>query len=93
MNGNTSSSEFSAFWLELNEYLEEVGPAVQERHYDETMCMPAAISVNHLREVISSRLREKSIEASIPSASGSGCNFSNAIHMLPLHYGTLVHLT
>ena len=31
------------------------------------MHMPVAISVSHLREVILSRLREKSIEAPIPS--------------------------
>ena len=67
MNGKPGSSEFNAFWLELNSYIEEVGPAVQERRHGETMYMPVAISVNHLREVISSRLREKSIEASIPS--------------------------
>ena len=68
MNGRPGSSEFNAFWLELNSYLEEVGPAVQERRHGETMYMPVAIPVNYLREVISSRLREKSVEASIPSA-------------------------
>ena len=31
------------------------------------MYIPVAISVSHLREVISSRLREKSIEVPIPS--------------------------
>ena len=54
MNGKPGSTEFDAFWFELTNYLEEVGPAVQERHHSETKYMPVAISVSHLREVISS---------------------------------------
>ena len=69
LNGKPGSSEFDTFWLELSTYLEEVGPAVQERRHGETMYIPIAISVNHLREVISSRLKEKFPEdqVAIPS--------------------------
>ena len=59
LNGKPGSSKFDTFWLELSTYLEEVDPAVQERRHGETMYMPVAISVSHLREVISSRLAEK----------------------------------
>ena len=48
-------------------YWEEVGPVAQQKHHGEMMYMPVAISVSHLREVILSCLREKSIEAPIPS--------------------------
>jgi hypothetical protein len=59
LNGKPSSSKFDAFWLELHIYLEEIGPAVQEGRHGEAMYMPVAISVNHLREIISGKLKEK----------------------------------
>ena len=53
LNGKPSSSTFDVFWLELHQYLEVIGPAVQERRHGEAMYMPVAISENHVREIIS----------------------------------------
>ena len=71
LNGKPGSSEFDAFWQELSTYLKEVGPAVQERRHGQTMYMPVAISVNHLREVILilSRLKEKFPQEEVPITS------------------------
>ena len=66
LNGKPSSSKFDVFWLELHNYLEEIGPAVQERHHGEAMYMPVAISVNHLREIISSKVKEKFPQEEVP---------------------------
>ena len=66
LNGKPSSSKFDVFWLELHNYLEEIGPAVQERRHGEAMYMPVAISVNHLREIISGKLKEKFPQEDIP---------------------------
>jgi hypothetical protein len=55
LNGKPSLSKFDAFWLELHSYLEEIGLAVQERRHGDSMYMPVAMSVNHLREIISQK--------------------------------------
>ena len=69
LNGKHSSSKFDDFWLELHNYIEELGPAIQERRHGDAMYMPVAISVSHLREIISGRLQKKfpQKEVSIPS--------------------------
>ena len=66
LNGKPGSSGFDVFWHELSTYLEEVGSAVQERRHGETMYMPVAISVSHLRETISSRLKQKLPNDDVP---------------------------
>ena len=66
LNGKSGSSGFDVFWHELSTYLEEVGSAVQERRHGETMYMPVAISVSHLRETISSRLKQKLPNDDVP---------------------------
>lgn len=77
LNGKPSSSKFDVFWLELQNYLDEIGPAVQERRHGEAMYMPVAISVNHLREIVSAKLKEKfpTEEVSIPSLEWMGLQF------------------
>ena len=40
-------------------FLEEVNPAVDDRRHGEALHMPIAISVRHLREVITERLSQK----------------------------------
>ena len=54
LNGKPGSSKFDTIWLKLSAYLQEVGPAVQERQHGGTMYMytPVVISVSHQREVI-----------------------------------------
>ena len=59
MNGKPSSTKFDVLWSELSMYLEEAGLAVQERRHGESMYMPFAISVSHLRDLIAQRLKEK----------------------------------
>ncbi len=66
LNGKPGSSTFDRFWLELRDYLEEIGPAVQERRHGEAMYMPVAISIRNLQETISEKLREKFPEEEIP---------------------------
>ena len=65
LNGKLSSSHFDAFWLELHNYLlaQLFRRDVMER---EAMYMPVAISVNHLWEIISSKLKEKSPQEDVP---------------------------
>jgi hypothetical protein len=55
-NGNPKSSLFDSFW---EAYLDEITPAVDERRHGEVLHMPYAVSVRHLREVITERLQQK----------------------------------
>ena len=59
LNGNVKSDMFDVFWNELSLYLEEINPAVDERRHTETLHMPIAISLRHLRDTIIQRLVEK----------------------------------
>lgn len=59
LNGNPKSTLFDDFWLELSAFLEEVNPAVDDRRHGETLHMPIAVSIRHLREVIVERLKLK----------------------------------
>ena len=56
-NGNPSSTIFDCFWQELQAYLDELLVAVDDRQHGETLHMPLAISIRHLREKIIERLR------------------------------------
>jgi len=47
MNGNPNPTKFDDFWNELEEYLEEIMTAVDERSQVEVMHMPLAISICH----------------------------------------------
>ena len=50
-------SQFDSFWAELSSFLEEINPAVDDRRHGETLHMPIAVSIRHLREVIEERLQ------------------------------------
>ena len=53
LNGKVKSSAFDPFWDELQVHLDEIIPAVDERRHSATLHMPIAISVRHLRDIIS----------------------------------------
>lgn len=58
---------FDDFWKELDTYLQEITPAVDERRHGE---VSIAISVRHLRDMIAERLQQKHSDATklvIPS--------------------------
>ncbi len=59
LNGKPESTHFDAFWAELSTFLEETNPAVDDRRHGETLHMPVAVSIRHLREVITERLMQK----------------------------------
>ena len=58
-NGNPKSTLFDGFWTELSAFLEEINPAVDYYRHGETLHMPIAVSIRHLREVIAERLQLK----------------------------------
>ncbi len=59
-NGKVKSSAFDdPFWDELQVYLDELIPTVDEHRHSATLHMPIAISVRHLRDIISDRLIQK----------------------------------
>ena len=58
-NGNPKSSLFDPFWEELQTYLDELTPAVDDRRHGEVLYMPYAVSVCHLLEIIAERLQQK----------------------------------
>ena len=58
-NRKPSSTHFDQFWAELQAYMDEIKHAVDDRRHGDTLHLPFAISVRHLQEVISGRLREK----------------------------------
>jgi len=59
MNGNPKCTKFDAFWNELEEYLEEITTAVNERTQVDVMHIPLAISIRHLQDLITNRLQTK----------------------------------
>ena len=83
-------STFDTFWVELDKYIEELGPAVHERRHGETMYMPIAISVANLREIITARLEKKfpNGDVSIPSLEWIRLQFwpRNPYAATALHY-------
>ena len=69
LNGRPKSAHFDEFWAELSRFLEEINPAVDDRRHGETLHMPIAVSIRHLRDMITERLLQKfpGQEVSIPS--------------------------
>ena len=69
LNGKPNSSTFDTFWEEVAIYLDEINPAVDDRRHGEVCHMPVAISIRHLRDLISTRLKQKfpNTEFVIPS--------------------------
>ncbi|SMN01555.1 hypothetical protein SPONL_2127 [uncultured Candidatus Thioglobus sp.] len=69
LNGKVKNTAFDHFWEELQLYLDELNPAVDERRHSAVLHMPIAISIRHLREIISDRLSSKfpGEEKGIPS--------------------------
>ena len=59
LNGRPKSPLFDDFWQELETYLQEINPAVDERRHGEVCHMPIAISICHLRNMILERLQQK----------------------------------
>ena len=55
-NGKPNNTIFDSFWSELQTYLDEINPAVDERRHGKTLHMPFAISLCHLQEIITERL-------------------------------------
>lgn len=53
LNGKVKSTAFDPFWDELQLYLDELNPAVDERRHSTVLHMPIAISIRHLRDIIS----------------------------------------
>ena len=69
LNGKPTSTTFDVFWSELQSYLDEINPAVDERRHGDTLHMPFVISLRHLQEIISERLQQKFPESThaVPS--------------------------
>ena len=57
LNGKVKTNTFDAFWDELQKYVDELNPAVDERRQSSELHMPIAISISNLREVVSNRLK------------------------------------
>lgn len=59
INGKPNGTRFDQFWTELQAYLYEINLAVDDRWHGDTLQLPFAISVRHILELISDRLRKK----------------------------------
>ena len=64
LNGRVTNDKFNPFWDELQVYLDELGLAVDERRHSGVLHMPIAVSIRHLRDIISERLSAKTKESS-----------------------------
>ena len=62
-NGHPSCDLFDPFWEEVQAYFDEINLAVDERRHTEVLHMPVAVSIRHLKEVISERLHPDSMPA------------------------------
>ena len=60
------STKSEKFWEEMQSYFDETTLAVDERRHSEVLHMPFAISLRHLRELITTRLNEKFPEITPP---------------------------
>ncbi|GBC10931.2 hypothetical protein GLOIN_2v1780244 [Rhizophagus irregularis DAOM 181602=DAOM 197198] len=56
---NEKGTKFDVFWNEMQDYFNEVMPAVHDRRYTSTLYMPIAISVKDLVQIIIERLENK----------------------------------
>lgn len=90
LNGNPQSTKFNEFWSELASYLEETTLAVDERRHTDVLHMPLAISIHHIRDLISERLEKKfsGEKKPIPSLEWIRCQFwpKNPFSIFALHY-------
>ena len=59
-NGRPHCDLYDPFWEELQAYFDETILAVDERRHTDVLHMPLAISIRHLREIITTRLQQKS---------------------------------
>lgn len=59
-NGKPNTTLFDVFWQELQSFLDEIDPAVDERRHGGTLHMPFAVSIRHLREIVEERLKQVS---------------------------------
>ena len=59
LNGNIKVTLFDDFCTELSLFLEEVIPAVDDQRHGEMLHMPIAVSVRHLRDIITEQLSLK----------------------------------
>ena len=83
LNGKPNATNFDAFWLELQSYLDEIDPAIDERRHGETLHMPFVTSICHLQDIIIERLQQKSSDTpAIPSTEWIRLQFwpSNALY-------------
>ena len=58
-NGKPNATLFNVFWQELQTFLDEIEPAVDERRHGDTLHMPFAVSIRHLRGIVEERLKQK----------------------------------
>ncbi|GET60495.1 hypothetical protein GLOIN_2v1773127 [Rhizophagus irregularis DAOM 181602=DAOM 197198] len=56
---NEKGTKFDVFWNEMQDYFNEVTPAVHDRRHTSTLYMPIAISVKDLVQIIIERLENK----------------------------------
>ena len=59
LNGNPKATLFDGLWTVSSAFLKEINPAVDDCRHGETLHMPIAVSIRHLREVIAERLQLK----------------------------------
>lgn len=59
LNGNSNSRIFDTFWNELDDFVNELSPVVDDRRHSSTLHMPVAISLHHLKNTIEQRLQQK----------------------------------
>lgn len=89
-NGNPKTSLFDSFWEELQAYLDEITPAVDDRRHGEVLHMPYAVSARHLREIVAERLKQKFPDSSpaIPSTEWLRLQFwpANPFTSRAIHY-------
>ena len=64
-NGKPNSTIFDEFWDELQSYLDEIILAVDERRHGDVMHMPFAVSIRHLLELITERLKSKHPDSTV----------------------------
>ena len=56
LNGRVTIDKFDLFCDELQVYLDELGLAVDERRHPGVLHLPIAVSIYHLRDIISEHL-------------------------------------
>lgn len=84
LNGRPESTQFDAFWEEVDKLVVE-NAAVQERRHGDCMYLPIAMSIEDLKNMVSSRLPEGTL---IPSAEWIRLQFwpSNPYANIAIHH-------